>query len=352
MTGMMTGMAVERDFRKLAPATQAELRRIAVAMVRAGKTRIEAAATVGVNRRFVGRWVKAAAQRGEAALAGGRRGRRPGEQKALSVAQEDRLRGLIARGCPDQYGLSFALWTRQAVRALIARETGVWLSLSVVGDYLRGWGFTAQRPMRRATERREGAVRAWLESTYPAIARKARAQGGEIHWADETGLSSRANYGRSFAPKGQTPVIRRPAKRFSQSMISSLTNRGKLRFMIYEGALKAPIFLNFLRRLVREAARKLFVIVDNLPVHRAHRVTAWVHDHADRIELCYLPSYAPEHNPDEFLNNDLKQAMARRRTPQDKAALKSSLTSYMRSLQYCPAKVRTFFQAPSVRYAA
>src|SRR6188472_1684756 len=264
-------MEIKRDFRKLSPATQAELRRVAVAMVRAGKTRVEAAETVGVNRRFVGQWVKVAAQHGEAVLAGGRRGRRPGEQKALSAVQEDRLRVLIARGCPDQFGLSFALWTRQAVRALIARETGVWLTLSVVGRYLRAWGFTAQRPARRATERRDEAVRAWLERTYPAIAKKARAQGCDIQWADETGLSSRANYGRSFAPRGHTPVIRRPGKRFSQSMISSLTNQGKLRFMIYEGALKAPIFLHFLRRLVREAARKLFVVVDNLPVHRAHR---------------------------------------------------------------------------------
>src|ERR1044071_971628 len=345
-------MVIKRDFRTLVPATQAELRRVAVAMVRAGKTRIEAAETVGVNRRFVGQWVKMAAQRGEAALASGRRGRRPGEQQALSAAQQEGLRYLIARGCPDHFGLSFALWTRQAVRALIARETGVWLALTVVGRYLRAWGFAAQRPVRRATERRDEAVRAWLESTYPTIARKAKEQGCEIHWADETGLSSRANYGRSFAPRGHTPVVRRPGKRFSHSMISSLTNRGKLRFMIYEGALKAPIFLNFLQRLIREAARKLFVIVDNLPVHRAHRVTAWVQDHADRIELFYLPPYAPEHNPDEFLNNDLKQAMARRRTPRDKAALKSGLTSYMRSLQRCPAKVRAFFQAPTVRYAA
>src|SRR5689334_4285452 len=120
----MTGMAIERDFRKLAPATQAELRRVAVAMVRAGKTRIEAAEAVGVNRRFVGRWVTAAAQCGEAVLAGGRRGRRPGVQKALSAAQEEGLRSLIVRGCPDRFGLSFALWTRQAVRALIARESG------------------------------------------------------------------------------------------------------------------------------------------------------------------------------------------------------------------------------------
>src|SRR5690242_21883648 len=132
-------MMIKRDFRTLVPATQAELRRVAVAMVRAGKTRIEVAETVGVNRRFVGQWVKMAAQRGEAALAGGRRGRRPGEQKALRAAQEEGLRWLIARGCPDQFGLSFALWTRQAVRALIARESGVWLSLSVVDDYLRGW---------------------------------------------------------------------------------------------------------------------------------------------------------------------------------------------------------------------
>src|ERR687885_1922812 len=159
----MTGMVIERDFRTLAPAIQAALRRVAVAMVRAGKTRIEAAAAVGVNRRFVGQWVKAAAQYGEAALASRPRGRRPGEQKALSAAQQEGLRYLIARGCPDRYGLSFALWTRQAVRALIARETGVWLALPVVGRYLRAWGFTAQRPVRRATERQDEAVRASRE---------------------------------------------------------------------------------------------------------------------------------------------------------------------------------------------
>src|SRR3712207_8186604 len=133
-----------------------------------------------------------AAQDGEAVLAGGRRGRRPGEQKALSAAQEDRLRVLVARGCPDQFGLSFALWTRQAVRALIARETGVWLTLSAVGRYLRAWGFTAQRPARRATERRDEAVRAWLESTYPAVAPKTKAPGCGIQWAGENGPANRA----------------------------------------------------------------------------------------------------------------------------------------------------------------
>jgi transposase len=345
-------LAIKRDFRKLAPETQAELRRVAVGMVAAGKTRIEAAAAVGVNRRFVGEWVKASAQSGEAALAGRRRGRRPGEQRALTATQESRLRDLITSQCPDQLQLPFALWTREAVQALLARESGVRLALPVVGRYLRRWGFTPQRPIRRASERREAEIQAWLDTEYPAIAARAKAEGGEIQWADETGLSNQANYGRSFAPEGETPVIPRPAKRFAFAMIASLTNRGTLRFMIYEGALNAALFLTFLRRLIRDAPRKVFLIVDNLKVHHAQAITRWVREHRDRLELFYLPPYAPEHNPEEFLNNDLKQTLARHRTPKTKLALKSGLTSYMRSLQRQPAKVRTFFQAPSVRYAA
>ena len=345
-------MAPRRDFRKLDPATQAELRRVAVAMVEAGKTRAEAAAAVGVNRRFVGAWVEAVRQSGDAALAGGRRGRRPGEQQALSPLQEQRIRRLITGKCPDQLKLPFALWTRDAVGALIAREAGVRLSTSAVGRYLRAWGFTAQRPARRAIERREPEVRAWLRREYPAIATRAKAEGAEIHWADETGLSNQANYGRSFAPRGKTPVLPRPAARVSQSMISSLTNRGTLRFMVYDGALTAATFLVFLHRLLKGTDRKLFVVLDNLRVHRARRVTAWAAANAERVELFYLPPYAPEHNPDEFLNNDVKQAMSRRRVPRDKAALKAGLTSYMRGLQRRPAKLRASFQAPSVRYAA
>jgi len=345
-------MVRDRDFRKLDPATQAELRRVAVRMVQVGKTRVEAAEAVGVNRHFVGRWVGAVDQSGEAALAGGRRGRRPGEQKALSSAQERRIRQLISDKCPDQLDLPFSLWTREAVGMLIGREAGVHLSRSTISSYLRGWHFTPQRPRKRATERREPEIRHWLEHDYPAIAKRAKAEGAEIHWGDETGLSNQANYGRSFAPRGKTPVIPRPATRFTCSMISTLTNLGTLRFLVFDGALNAVIFLSFMQRLVRGAPRKVFLIVDNLRVHRAKLATDWVRANSDRIEVFYLPPYAPEHNPEEFMHNDAKQALARRHIPKDKATLKSGLRSYMRGLQRRPAKIRAFFQAPSVRYAA
>jgi transposase len=346
-------MVRDRDFRKLDATTQAELRRVAVRMVQAGKTRIEAAAAIGVDRHFVGEWVAAVERSGEAALAGGRRGRRLDEQKALSREQENRIRHLIAERCPDQVGLPFSLWTRAAVGMLIARETEVRLSSrSTIGSYLRSWHFTPQRPRKRASERREPEVRRWLAHDYPAIARRAQAEGAEIHWGDETGLSNQANYGRSFAPQGKTPVIGRPATRFTCSMISTLTNRGTLRFMIFDGALNIAIFLIFLRRLLKDARRKVFLIVDNLRVHRAKLVTDWVRANSDRIELFYLPPYAPEHNPEEFMHNDVKPALARQRIPRDKASLKSGLRSYMRSLQRRPARIRAFFQAPSVRYAA
>jgi transposase len=222
-----------------------------------------------------------------------------------------------------------------------------------------------ERPLKRALERQDAAIQAWLAERYPKIAARAKAEGAEIHWGDETGVPSRqagwggqtgisnqAAYGRSFAPKGRTPVIKRTARRHTTSMISTVTNRGTLRFMIYEGALNAALFLAFLQRLVRSARRKVFLIVDNLKVHHARPVQAWVAAHRERIALFFLPAYAPEHNPDEFLNHALKQNLGRRLAAKDQDGLKSSLRRYLRRLQRQPARVRAFFQAPTTLYAA
>jgi transposase len=345
-------MSRDRDFRSLPPDVQAELRRRAMAMVDDGAKRKTAADAVGVSLRFIGKWIDRRRKFGDAGLDGGKRGRRPGEQQVIDAKAAERIRRKIADKCPDQLKLPFALWTREAVRDLIFKETGTRLSLQAVSNYLSRWNMTPQRPAKRAREQNASAVKQWLERDYPALVRRAKREKAEIQWADETGISNQANYGRSFAPRGKTPVVTRQAVRFTQSMISSVTNQGKLRFMIYNGALNVAVFLKFLQRLVRDATRKIILVVDNLRVHRAKLVMAWAAENKDKIELVFLPPYAPQHNPDEYLNNDVKQALARREIPKDKAAMKGALTSYMRGLQKRPAKVKSFFQATTVRYAA
>ena len=341
-----------RDARSLSDDTLETLRERAVAMVAAGAPQVAAARALGVHKNTVSQWLKAWRERGDGALKAKRRGRRPGEQKRLSAPQEAALQRLIRDRCPDQLKLPFALWTRQAVRQLIATRLGIALALTTVGDYLRRWGFTPQRPVKRALERQDAKIRAWLSQEYPALAARAKTEGAEIHWGDETGLTNQANYGRSFAPQGQTPVVARTAKRHTISMISTVTSRGTTRFMLYQGALNVALFLTFLKRLTRDATRKIFLIVDNLKVHHAKKVQAWVAAHPHKIELFFLPPYAPEHNPDELLNSAVKRHLAQRPPPSHRDQLTASLRAHMRHLQRLPEKIRAFFRAPTTAYAA
>jgi transposase len=342
----------KRDGRSVPDAALEVLRERAVAMLEAGNSQLAIAAALGLHKNTVHRWLKGWRVAGAAALKAKKRGRRHEAKRLLDASQAADVQRLMTEHCPDQLGLPFALWGREAVRDLAQARFGVRLALRTVSDYLRRWRFTPQRPIRRASERQDAAVQAWLNEHYPKIAARAKAERAEIHWGDETGISNQAAYGRSFAPKGQTPVIRRTARRHTTSMISTVTNRGMLRFMIYEGALNAALFLTFLQRLVRSARSKVFLIVDNLKVHKAGKVQAWVAEHRERIELFFLPAYAPEHNPDEFLHNDLKQSLGRRVAAKDRAGLKSSLRRYLRRLQRQPERVRAFFQAPTTLYAA
>jgi transposase len=172
-------------------------------------------------------------------------------------------------------------------------------------------GFTAQKPLRRAYEQRPAEVRRWLRRDYPAIVARAKAADGVIFWGDETGLRADDVRGRSYAPRDQTPLVRPCQKRVRLGLISALTNKGELRWMVLPGAIKAPLLIRFLQRLIRDTRRKIFLILDKLPVHRAKSVRAWLAVHPAEIEVFYLPSYSPELNPDECLNADLKQAVTR-----------------------------------------
>jgi transposase len=269
-----------------------------------------------------------------------------------AAAEAVRVQVWIRDRCPDQLKLPYALWTAGIVQELIRRRFGKNLALSTVQLYLKRWNFTPQKPLQRATQRSPEAIRRWLEETYPKIARRAKREKALIYWGDETGISNQDQVGRSYAPKGQTPVVWLTAKKISTSMISAVNNQGLMRFMCYKGALNASLFIVFLRRLIKAAAKKVFLIVDNLRVHHAVKVSEWVEAHKDEIELFFLPAYAPEYNPDEYLNNDLKRQMKNLPRPNSQDELVHTTTTVLRSLQRRPDRVASYFRQKDVRYAA
>jgi transposase len=343
----------DEDTRSLPAAAQAALRNRAVRAVLDGMTQAEAARVFGVHHNAVNRWVKRYRQGGWEGLSERRRGRRPGEQAALSEPQQQEVIALVRETTPDQLGLAGFLWTRDAVAELITQRYGRWLARTTVGGYLRGWGFSPQRPQRRALEQNPAAVRRWLEETYPAIRAQARQEGGVVLWLDEMGVRSDAATGRSWAPVGRTPVIKRTGKRFRVNMISAVSNAGMLRFRLFVGSFSGPVFIDFLRRLLRDCGgRKVHLVVDGHPVHRAKAVSAWVGRHAARIELHFLPGYSPELNPVELLNHDVKANAAGRRRPRSADELREELHGYLRRRQRQPAVLVRFFDHPTTRYAA
>jgi transposase len=342
-----------RDFRSIGRAAQEELRRRALFLIeRQGLSQGQAAQLIGVHRQTVNTWVKRHRGQGEDGVLDRRRVSPRRGKGVLSAEEAGQIRQWIAERTPDQLELPFALWTSRAVRELIERRFGKRLGLTAVQLYLRRWRLTPQKPLARARERQPAVVSAWLETTYPAIARRAKRARAAICWGDETGISNQDQTGRSYAPKGRTPVVARTAKRITQSMIAAVSNRGLMRFMLYDGALNADRFLAFLRRLVRDAGRKVILIVDNLKVHKAGKVQAWVESHRHEVELCYLPPYAPDHNPTEYLNNDLKQKLRQQPQPGTKEEPVERTRSVLRAVQRSPERVRAYFRPEPVRYAA
>jgi transposase len=270
----------------------------------------------------------------------------------LDQRREAEVRDLICTHLPDALGLPFALWSRAAVAASIEQRYGLRLAVRTTGKYLARWGFTAQQPLRRAYERQPAAVQDWLHREYPAIAARVRRARGVIFWGDETGLRADDVRGRSYAPSGKTPVVRPNQRRIGLGLISAVSNRGELRWKVLDGAIKAPVLICFLQRLIRDAKRKVFLILDRLPVHRAAVVRAWLARHKAQIEVFYLPSYSPELNPDEGLNADLKQNVMRKAPMRSKPQLKQAAISHMRRLAKSPARVRSYFRQKPMRYAA
>ena len=281
------------------------------------------------------------------------RGRARGDGRVLTAAQESTIQRLIIDTRPEQLKMDFHLWSRGAVGQLIEQEFGIKLQVRSIGKYLTRWGFTPQKPIKRAYEQSPAAVQAWLEGEYPAIEQRARAEGGEIHWGDETALVNTDVRGRSFSPAGKTPVAMAVGgTRHKLSMIATVTNQGKTRWMIIDEAFDAEKLIEFLQALTQDAGKKVFLILDNLRVHHSRLVKAWVAERHNQIELFYLPSYSPQLNPEERLNADLKQEIGKRVPVRTKAKLREAANDHMAMLEQNPERVVAYFQDRRVRYAA
>ncbi len=273
---------------------------------------------------------------GLAAIRPATRGKRAGQGRTLTEEQEQAIRKIICDKRPEQL-----------------KECGIKLSVRGVGNYLSRWGFTPQKPIKKAYEQRPEAVQAWLDEQYPEIEKRAKAEGGEIHWGDETALVNTDVRGRCYAPAGKTPVtFTAGGTRQKLSMIATVTNQGKTRWMIIDEAFNSDKLIEFLEALIKDAGKKVFLILDNLRVHHSKPVKAWAAERQDRIELFYLPSYSPELNPEERLNADLKHAIGTKVPVRTKAKLKLAATEHMIKLEQSPERVKSYFQDPRVKYAA
>jgi len=337
------------DARSLSGAAQAALRQRGVQMLQGGWTHSQVAEALGVGLRTVASWSARFRVGGMQGLGERRRGRRPGEQMAISAAQQEQVVRAMIGSNPDQLELGEGvLWSRAAVRALIAKLFGITLTRQTVGRYLRAWVWSAKKPAKRWAQQDPARVRAWLEHEYPAIQARAHAEDAKILWADEMGLRAGQTAGTSYAPVGQRAVTPLTGKRFAINVISAVGNDGTLLFDVFSGSGDEIRFMDFCDKLIaHHPARKIFLIVDNHSIHKSAAVKLWQEDHP-QLELFFLPPYAPEVNPDEYLNNDVHAHVARRR-PATLAELTEMAVDYLHART--PAIVRNYFNAPHVRYA-
>jgi transposase len=317
-----------------------------------GYTEADLADLLGVSRETVCRWWSAYTAHGLGALPHERTGRPLGSGRFLADEQARHVQRLLDEKNPEDLGIPAPLWNRRAVRDLIDQECGVRLAVRTVGQYLKRWGYTSKRPSRRAKKQDPEEIQQWLEETYPAIEKRATEEDATIYWCDETGAKADEHPGCGYAREGQPATIAVPDPHIGMNQISAISNTGEVRFMTYGRTMNAALFLVFLGKLLRSTTGKLFLIVDRLQAHQTPAVREWVAARRDRLEVFALPRRAPERNPDEYLNNDLKGQVNAEGLPDSKQDLRSSIQGFMRKLLHFPDHVRSYFQHPDVQYAA
>ena len=338
------------DFRTIDDTIRSSYRKKAFSLIKKGVKKGDIAILFGVNKNTVSNWCKQYEATGS--FKSKKKGVKSEDKKLLSNAQEKKIQLMLVDKMPDQLKLDYALWTRKAVKELVSREFKIVLAINTMGDYLRKWGFTPQKPKKMAYEQCSKKVQKWLDEEYPAIQKRAKEENAEIQWGDETGVRNNCQHGRSYAPKGKTPIKKSMSKRFSMNMISTVTNQGKVQFMIYSENMNSNKFIEFLNQLIKNNEQKIFLILDNLRVHHSYIVKDWIKENINKIELFFLPAYSPEKNPDEYLNCDLKQGLSAKPAPKSVEKLKENLENHMQMLVQNPERVQKYFNHKDIKYAA
>jgi len=334
---------------KLGRRAAYEERLRAVQAVGRGQRAEVVAEVLGFARSTVFGWVQAARIGGEQAL---ETRPTPGPPPRLAAKQMQRLRKLLVGRDPRQLQFEFALWTRALVAELIEREFGVKLSLATVGRILHQLGMSPQRPVYRAWQADPAAVEAWKQTTYPAIVAAAKRQDAAIFFGDEASVRTDYHAGTTWAPVGQTPVVKATGQRLAIKMVSAVSPRGELRFRVHEGTMNASRFIEFCRGLLHDIDRPVFLVVDGSSVHKAVKVREFVASTQGRLKLFFLPSYSPQLNPDEWGWKNVKHDRIARKVPQSKDELKAIAHHALRRLQRLPDTVRGFFGDPHLAYIA
>jgi transposase len=338
------------DARKLDHKTLEEMRMRAVKRIQDGASPEIIAGVLGVDRSTVYGW-----------LARYRRGGWNGLKARPLSGRPPKLDGkklrwvydTVTRKNPLQLKFAFALWTREMVAKLIKDKFHIVLSAVSVGRLLAQLGITCQKPLHRARERDEALVQQWLKKDYPKIKKMAQKQGAEIYFGDAAHIRSDHHAGRTWGRRGETPIVETTGARHGMSLISAISSRGHMRFMIKEkGGVNAGVFIEFLKRLLAGAERVIFLIVDRGPAHIARKTKAFVESLNGSLRLFYLPPYSPDRNPDELVWKHLKADTVGRMTVTSKDDFKAKVRSSMRRLQNNPEKILSFYQKPSLRYAA
>ena len=340
---------IKTDGRKLDHATSEHLRMLAVRRVRAGGEKpSEVMRSLGLCRTAIYPWLRAYDAKGLAALAARKAA---GPEPKLTERQAQQVRNWVVGKDPRQYGFDFGLWTRRIVVTLLREKFGVQMGLTAVGRLLARLEITPQRPLRRAYERDPEAIQKWLDVDYPALRRRAKQAGAKIMFLDEAGFSSEPTLGRTYGLKGQTPEVRTTGQRQKINAISAVSAKGEFWSQVYTGGLNAGRFVEFLQDFRRGRRTKVFLVVDGHPSHRAKLVGEYIQSTRGTLELHFLPGYAPDLNPDEFVWQHAKTNGISKKPLRKNESLKRRVVEDLAAIRANPRLVRSFFHAPSVAYA-